>query len=183
MNIGVLKRRITSLFSKKQSYFLHESSYVDRGCSIGEGTRIWHFSHISKGSKIGRFCNIGQNVFVGENVRIGNGCKIQNNVSIYEGVTLENEVFCAPSAVFTNVFNPKATKSRFKELRLTLVKEGASIGANATIVCGNIIGRHAFVGAGAVVTKDVPDYTLVVGNPARIKEWTGENDLLKERAL
>jgi UDP-2-acetamido-3-amino-2,3-dideoxy-glucuronate N-acetyltransferase len=160
--------------SGKQGYFLHESSYVDEGCDIGEGTKIWHFSHVLKGSKIGRNCKIGQNVVIGPNVTIGNGCKIQNNISLYEGVTLEDEVFCGPSMVFTNVFNPRSAIPRMNELRLTLVKKGATIGANATIICGNTIGQHAFVGAGAVVTKDVPDYALVIGNPGRIEGWMCE---------
>lgn len=155
----------------KKEYFLHESSYVDEGCDIGEGTKIWHFSHVLKGSKIGRNCKIGQNVVIGPNVTIGNGCKIQNNISLYEGVTLEDEVFCGPSMVFTNVFNPRSAISRMNELRPTLVKKGATIGANATIICGHTIGQYAFIGAGTVVTKDVPDYALVIGNPGRIIGW------------
>jgi UDP-2-acetamido-3-amino-2,3-dideoxy-glucuronate N-acetyltransferase len=160
--------------SGKQEYFLHESSYVDEGCNIGAGTQIWHFSHILKGSKIGKNCKIGQNVVIGPNVTIGNGCKIQNNISIYEGVTLEDEVFCGPSTVFTNVFNPRSAIPRMSELHLTLVKKGATIGANATIICGNTIGQYAFIGAGAVVTKDVPDYALIIGNPGRIEGWMCE---------
>jgi len=151
--------------------FIHESSYVDDNVEIGEGTQIWHFSHILRGSKIGRNCKIGQNVLVGCNVTIGNSCKIQNNVSVYEGVTLEDEVFCGPSMVFTNVFNPRCHIPRMKELRPTLVKKGTTIGANATIICGVTIGRYAFIGAGAVVTKDVPDHALAVGNPAKISGW------------
>ncbi len=160
--------------SGKQEYFLHESSYVDEGCDIGGGTQIWHFSHVLKGSKIGKSCKIGQNVVIGPNVTIGNGCKIQNNISLYEGVTLEDEVFCGPSMVFTNVFNPRSAIPRMSELRLTLVKKGATIGANATIICGNTIGQYAFIGAGAVVTEDVPDYALVIGNPGRIEGWMCE---------
>jgi len=160
--------------SGKQEYFLHESSYVDEGCDIGAGTQIWHFSHVLKGSKIGRDCKIGQNVVIGPNVTIGNGCKIQNNISIYEGVTLEDEVFCGPSMVFTNVFNPRSAIPRINESRPTLVKKGATIGANATIICGNTIGQYAFIGAGAVITKDVPDYALIIGNPGRIEGWMCE---------
>ncbi|RKY41294.1 MAG: oxidoreductase [Candidatus Omnitrophota bacterium] len=156
------------------SYFIHESAVVDEGVEIGEGTKIWHFSHILRGSKIGKNCKIGQNVVIGPNVRIGNGCKIQNNVSVYEGVTLEDFVFCGPSCVFTNVFNPRSEIPRMKELKPTLVRKGATIGANATIVCGVTLGRYCFVGAGAVVTKDVPDYALVYGNPAEIKGWMCE---------
>jgi UDP-2-acetamido-3-amino-2,3-dideoxy-glucuronate N-acetyltransferase len=155
-------------------YFVHPSSYIDDGAEIGSGTTIWHFSHILKGSRIGKNCKIGQNVVIGPNVIIGNDCKIQNNVSIYEGVTLEDEVFCGPSMVFTNVFNPRSAIPRMKELKTTLVKKGATIGANATVVCGHSIGTYAFVGAGAVVTKDVPDYALVIGNPARITGWMCE---------
>lgn len=153
--------------SKKLDYFLHESSYIDEGVKIGRATQIWCFSHILKGSKIGRNCKIGQNVVVGPDAKIGNNVKIQNNVSVYPGVTLEDDVFCGPSCVFTNVFNPRSAIPRMDEVRTTLVKRGASIGANATIICGNNIGRYAFIGAGAVVTKDVPDYALVYGNPAR----------------
>lgn len=152
-------------------YFVHESAYVDEGCEIGAGTKIWHFSHILKGSRIGQNCNIGQNVVIGPNVTIGNGVKIQNNVSVYQGVTLEDEVFCGPSMVFTNVINPRSAIRRMDELKPTLVKRGATIGANATIVCGVTLGRYCFVGAGAVVTKDVPDFGLVVGNPARLIGW------------
>jgi len=156
---------------KKPLYFVHESSYVDEDVEIGEGTKIWHFCHILKGSKIGKNCKIGQNVVIGSNVSIGDGCKIQNNISIYEGVTLEDGVFCGPSVVFTNVFNPRAHIPRMDEIRKTLVKEGATIGANATIICGNTIGRYTFIGAGSVVTKDVPDYALVMGVPGKIAGW------------
>jgi UDP-2-acetamido-3-amino-2,3-dideoxy-glucuronate N-acetyltransferase len=151
--------------------FVHESSYVDEGCEIGAGTKIWHFSHVMTGARIGRRCNIGQNVVVSPQVVIGDNVKIQNNVSIYTGVILEDDVFCGPSMVFTNVVNPRSHVSRKDEYRETRVKQGASIGANATIVCGHTIGRFAFIGAGAVVTRDVPDYALVVGNPARISGW------------
>jgi UDP-2-acetamido-3-amino-2,3-dideoxy-glucuronate N-acetyltransferase len=154
-----------------RTYFVHESSYVDEPSSIGEGTKIWHFSHILKDVTIGRKCNIGQNVVIGPNVTIGDGCKIQNNVSVYEGVTLEDDVFCGPSMVFTNVFNPRSSIVRKDEYRKTLVRRGASIGANATIVCGTIVGEYSFIGAGAVVTKDVPAYALVLGNPARRSGW------------
>jgi UDP-2-acetamido-3-amino-2,3-dideoxy-glucuronate N-acetyltransferase len=144
---------------------------VDQGCSIGQGTRIWHFTHVIKGSRVGDNCSLGQNVVVGPNAVIGNGVKIQNNVSVYEGVTLEDNVFCGPSMVFTNVYNPRSAISRKHEYRPTLVREGASLGANCTIICGNTIGRHAFVGAGAVVVSDVPDFGLAVGNPAELKGW------------
>lgn len=149
----------------------HESSYIDENVSIGAGTRIWHFCHIMAGSRIGRNCSIGQNVVIGPDVSVGNQCKIQNNVSIYKGVTLEDEVFCGPSMVFTNVYNPRSAIARMGELRPTLVKKGATIGANATILCGVTIGRYAFIGCGAVVLKDVPDYALVAGNPAKRKGW------------
>ena len=152
-------------------YFVHESSYVDEGTEIGAGTKIWHFSHVMSGSRIGRRCNIGQNVVVSPQVVIGDNVKIQNNVSIYTGVILEDDVFCGPSMVFTNVVNPRSHVSRKDEYRQTLVKRGASLGANTTIVCGHTIGAFAFIGAGAVVTKDVPDYALVVGNPGRIVGW------------
>ena len=152
-------------------FFVHESADIDKDVEIGSNTRIWHFSHMLKGSKIGRDCRIGQNVVIGPNVEIGNGCKIQNNVSVYEGVTLEDHVFCGPSMVFTNVFNPRSEILRMHELRHTLVKRGATIGANATIVCGNTLGEYAFIGAGAVVTRDVPAYALFTGNPGRIVGW------------
>jgi UDP-2-acetamido-3-amino-2,3-dideoxy-glucuronate N-acetyltransferase len=153
---------------QNRNYFVHESSYIDEPCEIGKGTKIWHFSHVMKNSKIGNNCNIGQNVVISSNVIIGNNVKIQNNVSVYTGVICEDGVFLGPSCVFTNVINPRSFIERKDEYKQTIVKEGASIGANATIVCGYDIGRYAFVGAGAVVTKDVPDYALVVGNPARI---------------
>jgi UDP-2-acetamido-3-amino-2,3-dideoxy-glucuronate N-acetyltransferase len=157
-------------------FFVHESSYVDDGVQIGAGTRIWHFCHIIGGSRIGEDCRIGQNVVIGPNAVIGRNVKIQNNVSIYQGVTLEDDVFCGPSMVFTNVVTPRSAvpRNRPEDCAPTLVKRGASIGANATIVCGHTVGEYAFVGAGAVVTKDVPAYALVYGNPARIRGWSCE---------
>jgi UDP-2-acetamido-3-amino-2,3-dideoxy-glucuronate N-acetyltransferase len=157
-------------------YFVHESSYVDDHVEIGEGTKIWHFSHIMMNSKIGKKCSIGQNVVISSNVRIGNNVKIQNNVSVYEGVVLEDDVFCGPSMVFTNVNTPRSGTPRntSADYASTLVKRGASIGANATIVCGNTLGEFAFVGAGSVVTKDVPAYAMVYGNPARIRGYACE---------
>lgn len=150
---------------------IHESSYVDDGVSVGAGTRIWHFGHVLSGVAIGRDCVLGQNVMVGPRVTVGDGCKIQNNVALYDGVELEAGVFCGPSCVFTNVNNPRAFLSRKSEFRRTLVKTGASIGANATIVCGNTLGAYCFIAAGAVVTKDVPDYALMAGVPARRIGW------------
>jgi len=152
-------------------YFVHESAYVDQPCEIGAGTRIWHFSHIMAGAVIGRGCNLGQNVFVGAGVVVGDNVKVQNNVSLYDGVTLEDDVFCGPSCVFTNVINPRSQIVRKSEYMPTLVRRGATIGANATIVCGATIGRYAFIGAGAVVRGDVPDYALMLGVPARRKGW------------
>lgn len=154
--------------SKDKKYLIHESSYIDEPCEIGEGTKIWHFSHIMKNSTIGKNCNIGQNVVISPNVTIGNNVKIQNNVSVYTGVICEDDVFLGPSCVFTNVINPRSFIERKEEYKTTIIKKGASIGANATIVCGHNIGRYAFIGAGAVVTKDIPDYALVVGNPGKI---------------
>jgi len=155
-------------------YFVHESSYVDEPCQIGKGTKIWHFSHVMINSAIGENCNIGQNVVISPDVHLGNNVKIQNNVSIYSGVVCEDDVFLGPSMVFTNVRNPRSGVIRKEEYLKTVVKKGASIGANATIVCGNDIGKYAFIGAGAVVTKDVPDYSLVVGNPSRNIGWMSE---------
>jgi len=157
-----------------KNFFVHPTSIVDRDCEIGEETKIWHFSHILKGSRIGKNCHIGQNVVIGPDVSIGNRCKIQNNVSVYKGVTLEDDVFCGPSCVFTNVINPRSAIPRMDELKPTLVKKGATIGANATVICGNTIGKYAFIGAGAVVTKDVPDYALFFGNPAKLQGWICE---------
>jgi UDP-2-acetamido-3-amino-2,3-dideoxy-glucuronate N-acetyltransferase len=154
----------------EMGYFAHPTAVVDEGAQIGDGTRIWHFCHVSAGARVGRDCVFGQNVYVG-NVRIGDRCKIQNNVSVYDGVELEDGVFCGPSCVFTNVTNPRAEVERKKEFKTTRVHRGASIGANATIMCGLTVGEYAFVGAGAVVTKDVPAYALVVGTPARRTGW------------
>jgi UDP-2-acetamido-3-amino-2,3-dideoxy-glucuronate N-acetyltransferase len=163
--------RPVSTPKRNQPYFAHESAFVDEGVEIGEGTSIWHTSHILKGSRIGKNCKIGQNVVIGPHVTVGHGVKIQNNVSVYEGVTLEDYVFCGPSMVFTNVFNPRSEIPRMNELRATLVKRGATLGANSTILCGITIGQYALVGAGTVVTKDVPAHALVVGNPGRVTGW------------
>lgn len=163
-----------NLSSAAPSYQAHPSAYIDEGCVIGEGTRIWHFSHIMPGCKIGNHCNIGQNVVISPDVVLGNNVKIQNNVSIYTGVVCEDDVFLGPSMVFTNVINPRSAVNRRDQYAKTTVKKGASIGANATIVCGNDIGAYAFIGAGAVVTKNVPDYALVIGNPARQTGWMSE---------
>jgi UDP-2-acetamido-3-amino-2,3-dideoxy-glucuronate N-acetyltransferase len=152
-------------------YFVHESSYVDEGAQVGKGTKVWHFSHVMAGARIGQRVSIGQNVNVGSKAVIGSGCKIQNNVSLYDLVELEDDVFCGPSMVFTNVYNPRAFISRKHEYRPTLVRRGATLGANSTIVCGITIGRYAFVGAGAVVNRDVPDFALVAGVPARQMGW------------
>jgi UDP-2-acetamido-3-amino-2,3-dideoxy-glucuronate N-acetyltransferase len=153
---------------------VHESAIVDDGAVLGEGTRVWHWSHVCAGARIGAKCSLGQNVFVGNDVTIGDNVKIQNNVSVYDGIAIENDVFCGPSVVFTNVYNPRAAIVRKDEYRPTLVRQGASLGANSTIVCGVTIGRFAFVGAGAVVNADVPDYALVVGVPARQIGWMSE---------
>ncbi len=163
--------------STNQPYFVHESSYVDEPCTIGAGSKIWHFSHVMKDCVIGERCNIGQNVVISPGVTIGHNVKIQNNVSVYTGVILEDDVFCGPSMVFTNVTTPRSHVRRNdpeKDYAKTLVKKGATIGANATIVCGHTLGEYAFVGAGSVVTKDVPPYAMVYGNPARIKGWACE---------
>jgi UDP-2-acetamido-3-amino-2,3-dideoxy-glucuronate N-acetyltransferase len=160
--------------SDSATFFAHETAVIDPGCEIGEGTRIWHFSHIMPECRIGRKCNIGQNVVVSPGVVLGNNVKVQNNVSIYSGVTCEDDVFLGPSMVFTNVTNPRSAVNRRGNYEKTLVKTGATLGANSTIVCGNTIGRFAFVGAGTVVTKDVPDYALVMGNPGRQSGWMSE---------
>lgn len=157
------------------SVFIHESSYVDEGCRIGAGTKIWHFSHIMAGCTIGEGCNIGQNVVISPDVVLGNNCKIQNNVSVYTGVRCEDDVFLGPSMVFTNVINPRSAVSRKSEYRETIIRQGASVGANATIVCGHTLGAYCLIGAGSVVTKDVPDYALMVGNPARRIGWVSRN--------
>lgn len=166
-------------------FFVHESSYIDDDCVIGDGTMIWHFCHVIRGSRLGEKCRIGQNVVIGPDVAIGRNCKIQNNVSIYNGVTLEDDVFCGPSMVFTNIGTPRSHVDRRGEYAVTLVRQGASIGANATIVCGHTLGRFCFVGAGAVVTRDVKDHALVVGNPARQIGWMchcGERLQLEQQA-
>ena len=155
-------------------FFAHETAVLDEGCKIGAGTKIWHFCHVMPKCKVGDGCNIGQNVFLDNNVTIGNGVKIQNNVSVYNSVIIEDYCFLGPSMVFTNVVNPRAHIERKHEYKTTIIGRGTSIGANATIVCGNKIGQYAFIGAGAVVTKEVPDYALVVGNPARQIGWVGE---------
>ena len=164
------------MLMSNEKYYINPHAVVDDNVEIGEGTKIWHFSHVQSGAKIGKKCVLGQNVNIGNNVTIGNFVKIQNNVSVYEGVTLEDYVFCGPSMVFTNILNPRSKYPQVgSEFYIkTLVKEGASLGANCTIVCGNTIGRFAMVGAGAVVTKDVPDFALVVGNPAKIIGWYSE---------
>ena len=162
--------------SDNKNYYVNEHAIVDDNVEIGQGTKVWHFSHIQSGSKIGKKCVFGQNVNVGNNVSIGDFCKVQNNVSIYEGVTLEDYVFCGPSMVFTNILDPKCKYPQVgaQFYIKTLVKEGASIGANATIVCGHTLGKHCMIGAGTVVTKDVPDYALVIGTPGRVVGWVSE---------
>ena len=159
---------------EEKNFFVHESSYIDEPCTIGKGTKIWHFSHIMQNCKIGENCNIGQNVVISPDVVLGNSVKVQNNVSVYTGVICEDDVFLGPSCVFTNVLNPRSLISRRNEYKKTIIGKGASIGANATIVCGHNIGKYAFIAAGAVVTKDVPDYALVMGNPARVKYYVCE---------
>ena len=159
---------------KSTDIFVHHTAIVDVGCEIGQGTKIWHFTHVMPQSVIGQNCNIGQNVVISPGVILGDNVKVQNNVSLYTGVICENDVFVGPSAVFTNVINPRSAIARKDQYKNTLVKRGATIGANATIVCGNTIGSYAFVAAGAVVTKDVPDYALVMGNPARLVGWMSE---------
>jgi UDP-2-acetamido-3-amino-2,3-dideoxy-glucuronate N-acetyltransferase len=164
----------------EKEFFAHESAYIDDGCVIGKGTKIWHFSHIMSNCVLGENCNIGQNVVVSPKVVLGNNVRVQNNVSIYEGVICEDDVFLGPSMVLTNVINPRSAVSRKNEYKTTLIKKGASIGANATIVCGNTLGSFCFIGAGAVVTKDVPDYALIVGNPGKQTGWMSEfGDKLK----
>ncbi len=153
------------------NYFVHPTAIIDEGAQIGHDTKIWHWVHVCSTAKIGDHCVLGQNVFVGHRAAIGNGVKIQNHVSVYEGVTLEDNVFCGPSVVFTNVINPRSAIERKQVFQNTLVKEGATIGANATVVCGHTIGRYALIGAGSVITKEVPDYALMVGNPAKQVGW------------
>lgn len=152
----------------KNNYFKHESSYVDAGSKVGDGTKIWHFSHIMSGAEIGEKCNIGQNVVISSSVKLGNNVKIQNNVSVYDGIVCEDDVFLGPSCVFTNVINPRSFIERKSEYKKTVIHKGASIGANATIVCGNEIGKYSFIGAGTVVTKDIPNYACFIGNPGRL---------------
>jgi UDP-2-acetamido-3-amino-2,3-dideoxy-glucuronate N-acetyltransferase len=171
LETGQVIRRPLETGSPRLPYMAHESAFIDEGAEIGEGTQIWHVSHVMRGAKIGKNCRIGQNVVIGPNTTIGDGVKIQNNVSVYEGVTLEDAVFCGPSVVFTNVLNPRSEVPRMNELRPTLIRNGASLGANCTVVCGVTVGRYAFVGAGAVVTSDVDAHALVVGNPARRTGW------------
>ncbi|HPM68806.1 MAG TPA: acyltransferase [Piscinibacter sp.] len=154
---------------------IHPSAIVDDGAQLGEGTRVWHFAHVCAGARIGARCSLGQGVYVGNDVAIGDNVKIQNNVSVYDAVTLEDDVFCGPSMVFTNVYNPRSAVTRKNEYRRTLVRRGATLGANCTIVCGNTVGRHAFVGAGAVVNRDVPDFALMVGVPARQIGWVSRH--------
>lgn len=165
------------------SYFKHESSYVDEGAEIGEGTKIWHFCHVMSGAKIGKNCSLGQNVNIGGKAIIGDGVKIQNNVSVYDNVVIEDDVFCGPSCVFTNVINPRAFVERKHEYKQTVIKRGASIGANATIVCGVTVGEYALIGAGSVVTKDVPAYALVYGSPARVRGKVDKEGNILEREL
>ena len=163
-------------------YFVHESSYIDEGCVIGKGTKIWHFSHVMSGCTIGENCNIGQNVVISPDVVLGRNCKIQNNVSVYTGVRCEDDVFLGPSMVFTNVINPRAAVSRKDEYKPTLLKRGCSVGANATIVCGNTIGEWAMIAAGAVVTTDVPDHALMMGVPARQTAWVSRHGHILAKA-
>lgn len=160
--------------ANEQDFYTHPSAFIDEGCEIGKGTKIWHFSHVMPNSRIGQNCNIGQNVVISSGVVLGDNVKVQNNVSVYTGVECEDDVFLGPSMVFTNVINPRSAINRKKEYAKTVVKKGATIGANATVICGHTIGRYAFIGAGAVVTKNVPDYALLIGNPARQTGWMSE---------
>ena len=180
LSTGSPQTECSGVFSRgrgesQSDYFVHPSSYVDEGCSIGRGTKIWHFSHIMAGCQIGEDCNIGQNVVISPDVVLGRNCKIQNNVSVYTGVRCEDDVFLGPSMVFTNVINPRAAVSRKAEYRPTILKQGTSVGANATIVCGHTLGEYCLIGAGSVVTKDVPAYALMVGNPARRIGWVSRH--------
>nr|MBS0037126.1 N-acetyltransferase [Saprospiraceae bacterium] len=157
------------------SYFAHQTAVIDEGCQIGKDTKIWHFCHLMPEAVLGERCILGQNVFIGKGVQVGNGVKIQNNVSLYTGLSCEDDVFIGPSAVFTNVINPRSAVERKEEFKDTLIKKGATIGANATVICGLTIGKYAMVGAGSVVTKSVPDYGLAYGNPARLRGWVSRN--------
>jgi UDP-2-acetamido-3-amino-2,3-dideoxy-glucuronate N-acetyltransferase len=174
INLQATFTNFAPTFYMENKFFAHPTAVIDEGCEIGSGVKIWHFSHIMPGSTIGDNCNIGQNVVISPGVILGKNVKVQNNVSIYEGVTCEDDVFLGPSMVFTNVINPRSAIVRRNEYKQTIVKRGASIGANATIVCGNNIGKYAFIGAGAVVTKEVLPYALVIGNPARQTGWVSE---------
>ena len=171
------------MIDKYKNAFIHESSYVDENVEIGNNTKIWHFSHILSNCKVGEGCSLGQNVSIGPNVEIGNGVKIQNNVSVYEGVTIEDDVFCGPSCVFTNVNNPRSEVKRKDEYRKTIVKKGASIGANATIICGNNLGEYCFIAAGAVVSKDVPAFALMAGVPAKKIGWISKAGARLDQSL
>ena len=166
-NITPLTSNLEPQTKPDTGFFVHESAYIDENVKIGKGTKIWHFSHILSNSTIGKNCNIGQNVVIGPDVTIGNQCKIQNNVSVFKGVTLEDGIFCGPSMVFTNIYNPRAEIVKMDQVRPTLIRHGTTLGANCTIICGITIGRYAFIGAGAVVNKDVQHHALVVGNPAK----------------
>jgi UDP-2-acetamido-3-amino-2,3-dideoxy-glucuronate N-acetyltransferase len=171
-NKGLLSPMASNSSTGEEDIFIHSTAVVDDNVTIGKDSKIWHFSHILSGSTVGERCNIGQNVVIGPEVSIGKGCKIQNNVSVYKGVTLEDDVFCGPSIVFTNIYNPRAAIRKMDQVRPTRVKKGATLGANATVVCGTTLGRYCFIGAGAVVNKNVPDHALVVGNPAKQIGWT-----------